>query len=319
MSPLRELEVTRHPALLVGLDRPDDAAVYQLAGGPALVQTVDFFTPIVDDPFDWGRIAAANALSDVYAMGGTPLTAMSIVAWPREDLPFEMLADVQRGGASVLAEAECTLIGGHSIDDREPKYGLAVTGIVQPATMLTNGAALVGDRLVVTKPLGTGLISTAIKQDRASREQIEASVSVMTTLNRAAAEAALAHGVKAATDVTGFGLLGHLAQVVDASQVGARIDHRRVPLLPGIEDLAAAGVVPGGTERNLAAAAEFTRFVDVDEVSRVVLADAQTSGGLLLAVPADRCDELVAALGESGSPVAAVIGDIVEGAGIEVV
>ena len=319
MRPLHDLEVTRHPALLVGLDQPDDAGVYQLADGTTLVQTVDFFTPIVDDPFDWGHIAAANALSDVYAMGGTPLTALSIVGWPRDDLSLDLLADVQRGGATALAEAECTLIGGHSIDDREPKYGLAVTGIVNPDAMMTNRAARVGDRLVLTKPLGTGLISTAIKRDRATSEQIEAAVEIMTTLNRVAAEVAVASGVRTATDVTGFGLLGHLAEIVTASAVGARIDHRWVPLLPGVEDLAGEGVVPGGTTRNLASAADFTDFGDVDEVHRIVLADAQTSGGLLLAVGPERCDDLITALGEAGTPAAAVIGEIVEQVGITVV
>ena len=290
-----------------------------LASGEALVQTVDFFTPIVDDPFDWGRIASANALSDVYAMGGTPLTALSIVGWPRDDLPLDLLADVQLGAAEVLVEAGCTLVGGHSIDDREPKFGLAVTGIVDPDAMMTNRAARPGDRLVLTKPLGTGLISTAIKRDRATSEQIEAAIAVMTTLNRAAAEAAMEVGVRAATDVTGFGLLGHLGEIVAGSGVGARIDHRWVPLLPGVEELAEEGVVPGGTGRNLAAVEEYTAFDGVHDAYRIVLADAQTSGGLLLAVPPDRCDELVALLGEAGTPAAAVIGEIVDGEGIAVV
>ena len=310
--------MTRHPSLLIGLDQPDDGAVYQLTSGEALVQTVDFFTPVVDDPFDWGRIAAANALSDVYAMGGTPLTALSIVGWPREELPLDLLAEVQRGAAEVLVEAHCTLVGGHSIDDREPKFGLAVTGIVDPETMLTNRAALVGDRLVLTKPLGTGLISTAIKRGRATSEQIEAAVTVMTALNRSAAETAISVGVRAATDVTGFGLLGHLGEIAAASGVGAQIDHRWVPLLPGVEELAEAGVIPGGTGRNLESAREFTRFGDLAEVFRTILADAQTSGGLLLAVSPDRCDDLVTALGEAGTLAAAVIGEIVEGEGIEV-
>lgn len=316
---MHELDVTRHPDLLVGLDQPDDAGVYQLAPGIALVQTVDFFTPVVDDPFDWGRIAAANALSDIYAMGGTPLTALSIVGWPRDDLTLELLAEVQKGGATVLAAAGCTLIGGHSIDDREPKYGFAVTGVVDPVAMMTNRSARAGDRLVLTKPLGTGIISTAIKRDRATSEQVEAAVEVMTTLNRSAAEAAMASGVQAATDVTGFGLLGHLGEITQGSSVGARIDHRWVPLLPGVEDLAAEGVVPGGTNRNLVSAAQTTRFEDLSEVMQTVLADAQTSGGLLLSVSDDRCDELVAALGAAGTPAASVIGEIVDGEGITVI
>lgn len=312
--------MTRHPDLIVGLDSADDAGVYRLAGGPALVQTVDFFTPIVDDPFDWGSIAAANALSDVYAMGGSPLTALSIVGWPRDDLPLEMLADVQRGGGAVLAEAGCTLVGGHSIDDKEPKYGLAVTGLVDPDEMMTNRAARPGDRLVLTKPLGTGVISTAIKRDRASEDQIAAATETMVTLNRSAAEAAVAAGVRAATDVTGFGLLGHLGELVTASGVGARLDRRWVPLLPGVLELAEAGVVPGGTTRNREAAASFTTFdVGVSDTFQTILADAQTSGGLLLSVSEPRCDELIEALGEAGVPAAEMIGELVSGSGIEVV
>ena len=312
--------MTRHPDLIVGLETADDAGVYRLATGHALVQTVDFFTPIVDDPFDWGRIAAANALSDVYAMGGTPITALSIVGWPRDELPLELLARVQAGGAAVLAEAECTLVGGHSIDDREPKYGLAVTGLVDPEVIMTNRSARPGDRLVLTKPLGTGIISTAIKRDLAAAESIEAATRTMTSLNRAPSQAAVAAGVRSATDVTGFGLLGHLGEMIEASSVGARIDHRRVPLLPGVAELAEAGAVPGGTGRNLASAEAFTRFGDaVSDTHRTILADAQTSGGLLLAVAAERCDALVSALGEAGSPVAEDIGEVVAGAGLEVV
>ena len=292
--------------------------MYRIAPGVALVQTVDFFTPIVDDPFDWGRIAAANALSDVYAMGGTPRTALAIVGWPRDELPLDLLGEVQLGSAVVLGEAGCTLIGGHSIDDREPKFGLAVTGLVNPDTMMTSGAARTGDRLVLTKPLGTGLISTAIKRERAAPEQVAAAVEVMSALNRGAAEAAMRHGVRAATDVTGFGLLGHLAEMLSASGVAARLDHRRVPLLPGVEDLAAAGVVSGGTSRNLTAARQHSRFGALPEVWQIMLADAQTSGGLLLAVSADRCDDLVTALGEAGTPAAAIIGEVVEGSGIDV-
>lgn len=318
MRPLHELDVTRHPNVVVGLDAPDDAGVYQLPNGPAIVQTVDFFTPIVDDPYDWGRIAAANALSDVYAMGGTPLTALSIVGWPRDDLPLELLTEVQRGSAEVLVEAACTLLGGHSIDDREPKFGLAVTGIVDPSTMMTNRAGAVGDRLVLTKPLGTGLISTAIKRDEATAEQIAASTTVMTALNHSASVVALEHGVRAATDVTGFGLLGHLEELATGSGLGAHIDHRSIPLLPGLDQLAEGGVVAGGTRRNLEAAVAYTDFGGLPEPTQLILADAQTSGGLLLAVQPGSADELVAALGEAGTLAAAVIGELVEGSGIVV-
>lgn len=314
---MHDLDLTRHPDVVVGLEHPDDAGVFRLADGQALVQTVDFFTPVVDDPYDWGRIAAANALSDVYAMGGRPITALQIVAWPREGLSLDLLSDVQRGGAGVLAQAGCVLIGGHSVDDAEPKYGLAVTGLVDPDHLLIKGAARPGDQLVLTKPLGTGIVSTAIKRGAASPEQISAATETMVHLNREASEAALAHGVEAATDITGFGLLGHLHEMVEASAVGVRIDHRRVPLLPGVVELAEAGHVAGGTRRNLEALEATTDFGSVEPVHRIVLADAQTSGGLLIAVPPDRAGDLVNAL--AAAPAAALIGEIVEGSGIIVV
>lgn len=302
----------------MGLDHPDDAGVFQLASGQALVQTVDFFTPVVDDPYDWGRVAAANAISDVYAMGGEPVTALQIVAWPRQGLSLDLLADVQRGGAEILAEAGCALIGGHSVDDPEPKYGLAVTGLVDPDRILTKGGAQPGDLLVLTKPLGTGVISTAIKRDAASLEQIAAATDTMVRLNRDAAVAAVAHDVLAATDVTGFGLLGHLMEMVEASGIKAVVDHRRVPLLPGVVELAAAGLVPAGSRRNLTAVEPVTDFRSIDSVYRIVLADAQTSGGLVMAVPPSSAAGLLDALDRAGSLAAAVIGEITEGAGIVV-
>jgi len=290
-----------HPDLLVGIPGGDDAAVYRLADDLALVQTVDFFTPIVDEARDWGRIAAANALSDVYAMGARPLTALQLVGWPRDRLPLDLLGDVLEGGAEVLAEAGCLLAGGHSIDDREPKYGFAVTGIAHPDELIRNAAARPGDVLVLTKPIGTGIIATAIKQGIASVEVREAAVGSMVALNAPAAVAAVRVGVVAGTDVTGFGLLGHLGEVVRASGVSAHLDADAVPLLPGVRALAERGAIPGGTRRNLAAVERFTDFVGIDETTRLLLADAQTSGGLLLAVPEPKERAFLHALTEEGA------------------
>ncbi len=282
----------------MGISGRDDAGVYRLADDLALVQTVDFFTPIVDDARTWGRIAAANALSDVYAMGGRPLTALQLVGWPRERLPLELLGEVLAGGAEILAEAECLLVGGHSIDDAEPKYGFAVTGLVHPDDLITNAGARPGDVLVLTKPIGTGIVATALKRDVASPEAVEAAVSTMVTLNAGAARAARRLRVRAGTDVTGFGLLGHLAELVEASQVSAELDVDAVPLLPEVVRLAEEGIVPGGTRRNLAAVETIVAWGDVDEPTRLLLADAQTSGGLLLAVEEPLAGALLEALAE---------------------
>jgi len=309
---LRRLNATAavaHPDLLVGVGDVDDAGVYRLTDDVALVQTVDFFTPIVDDAGDWGRIAAANALSDVYAMGGTPLTALSIVAWPRERLSFDLLGDVLDGGAEVLAKAGCTLIGGHSIDDAEPKYGLAVTGLVHPDRIVRSRGARPGDVLVLTKPIGTGLVSTAIKRDVCRPEWEEAAVRSMVALNADAAAAAREVGVHAATDVTGFGLLGHLLEMLTGDVISARVEYAAVPLLPGARDLAAEGVVPGGTHRNLDAARRDTDFGSLERADQIVLADAQTSGGLLVAVAPDRVAALLAAM-EDRQVTAAVVGEV---------
>jgi selenide,water dikinase len=281
---LHNLSPARHPDLLVGIDGSDDAGVFRLTADLAIVQSVDFFTPIVDEAFDWGRIAAANALSDIYAMGATPLTALQAVGWPRQALPIDLLGEVLEGGAVVLAEAGCTLLGGHTIDDPEPKYGLAVTGVVHPDDLITNGGGRPGDVLILTKPVGTGLIATAIKQGIATAEQRDGAVACMVELNSGAARAMRRVGVTAATDVTGFGLLGHLAEMIRAGGTSAEIEVARVPMLPGAREFAAAGVIPGGTSRNLATAERITSFGDTDVVERVVLADAQTSGGLLIAI-----------------------------------
>ena len=291
---LHNLPATRHPDLLVGFGGWDDAGVFRISADLALVQTVDFFTPIVDEAADWGRIVAANALSDVYAMGGTPLTALQLVSWPRDTLSFDLLGDVLVGAAEVLAVAGVTLVGGHSIDDPEPKFGFAITGTVHPDRVLRNRGARPGDVAVITKPIGTGLIATGIKRGVVSEEVRAAAVTCMIALNDRAGRAAVAARASAATDVTGFGLLGHLGEMLDG--VGVEIDAGSVPVLPGARALAEAGVIPGGTRRNLEHALGFTDFGGTDEITRIVLADAQTSGGLLVAVAEDEIGPLLAGL-----------------------
>jgi selenide,water dikinase len=297
-----------HPDLLVGFETADDAAVYKLRDDLAIVVTTDFFTPIVDDPYDWGRIAATNALSDVYAMGGVPILALNLVAWPREGLDFALLARVLDGGAAVTADAGCLIAGGHSIDDAEPKYGMAVVGTVHPDAILTNRGARAGDALVLTKPIGLGVLATALKRETASARNVADAVEVMTTLNAGARDAAIAAGVHAATDVTGFGLLGHMLEMVRASGVGAEIDAGAVPVIDGVRDLLAAGMVAGGTERNHAFVSDGVDWGHLALDDQYLLADAQTSGGLLLAVPAERTDALLAELTARNTLAAAVVG-----------
>lgn len=311
---LRHLPAVEDPDVLVDAVTRDDAAVYRIAPDRALLATVDFFTPIVDDAATWGAIAAANALSDVYAMGGRPLFALNLVGWPRDRLPFELLGEVLRGSADVTGRAGCLVLGGHSIDDPEPKFGLAVVGEVHPDRMLTNATARPGDRLVLTKPLGTGVLTTALKRDLLGEAEIAEAVGSMTTLNDGAARAAIAAGVRCATDVTGFGLLGHLANILFASGVGARIEAARLPLFERALDLAAQGCVPGGTRRNYESA-RVEWDPDLSEAERLLCADAQTSGGLLLAVPPDRLDALLLGLAGEGIPTAAEIGEILPAAG----
>ncbi|WP_445528445.1 selenide, water dikinase SelD [Streptomyces cyslabdanicus] len=268
-------------ALLVGLENGDDAAVVSLGENNAVVLTTDFFTPVVDDAFDWGRIAAANALSDVYAMGGTPLTAVNLVAWPREELPVELLREVLRGGLEVTQAAGCHLAGGHSIDDPEPKYGLAVTGLADPHRLLRNDAGRPGLPLTLTKPLGIGVLNT---RHKATGERFAHAVETMVALNQEASRAALAAGVECATDVTGFGLLGHVLKLARASGVTAVLDSATVPYLDGARQAVRDGFVSGGTHRNLAWASPHTAWgPGLSENERLLLADAQTSGGLLVA------------------------------------
>jgi len=298
------------PNLLVGFDTSDDAAVYRLRDDLAVVVTTDFFTPIVDDPYDWGRIAATNALSDVYAMGGAPLLALNLVAWPREGLPFELLARVLDGGGDVVRAAGALVGGGHSIDDAEPKFGLAVVGTVDPARVLTNRAARAGDALVLTKPIGLGVISTAVKRDAGTPALLAEAVRLMTTLNADARDAALALGgaVHAATDVTGFGLLGHLREMLAGSGLAADVRADAVPVIDGVRALVADGMVAGGTQRNHAFVSDTVDWGKLSLDEQYLLADAQTSGGLLLAVDPGATDDLVRELTARGTPAAAVVG-----------
>jgi len=297
--------------LLVGAAEGDDAAVLRLDDERALVLTTDFFTPIVDDARDWGRIAAANALSDVYAMGGRPLLALNLTAWPGSTLPLEILAEVLRGGASVAASAGCLVVGGHTIDDPEPKYGMAVVGLAAPSRVLTISAARPGDTLVLTKAIGTGVVATAHKRGAAPDDVLAAAVASMTTLNDAACEAALAAGVAAATDVTGFSLLGHLHRMLRASGVSAVVGASAVPLLPGAAELTEAGHVSGGTRNNISYLAPWTSIdAGVAEPVAVLLQDAQTSGGLLLSTPSP--DTLRRELERRGV-LAAIVGHVTAG------
>ena len=310
---LRLIPAPTSPNLLVGTNTADDAGVYRLSEELALVQTVDFFAPVVDDPYWFGAIAAANALSDVYAMGGRPLTALNITAFPSGTLSLDILAEILRGGAEKLREAGATLVGGHTIEDPEPKYGLAVTGLIHPDRIITNAGGRAGDRLVLTKPLGVGIATTAIKRGVASDRLIEQVTAQMAALNRLASEAMLEAGAHAATDITGFGLLGHLGEMVLASGLAATIRAGAVPLLPGILELAAEGIVPGGTLKNLEWLGE--RVVmdpAIGEPLRLVLGDAQTSGGLLIAIEPSAESALLAGLRWRGVP-GAVIGELGDG------
>src|SRR5262245_6238479 len=288
------LPLPTDPRVLVAADTADDAAVVQLTDDLAIVQTADFFTPIVDDPYAFGRIAATNALSDVYAMGGRPVSALNLVAYPLETLGPDVLREILRGGADAAAAAGAAVVGGHSIDDPEPKYGMAVTGIVAPDAVLTNAGGRAGDALVLTKPLGAGAVATAIKRGLADDGLVERGVAVMTTLNDRAAEQARAAGAHALTDVTGFGLLGHVHELAVASGLAAEIDAGAVPAIEGVlELLTDERTLAGGSRRNQADAGTFTTWADtVPEPRRRLVCDAMTSGGLLAAVPPERAGEI---------------------------
>jgi selenide,water dikinase len=311
----RVFELLGHEAkpaeVLVAEDTGDDAAVYRLGDGRALVATVDVFTPLVDDPFEWGRIAAANALSDVYAMGGAPAIGLNVAGWPVDELPIDLLAEVLGGARDMAREAGVAIVGGHTITtERTPIFGVVALGFVDPGRVVRNSTAEPGMRLVLTKPIGTGLITTAIKRDRASTEQVDAAVEAMTTLNAEAAAAMVEAGAGAATDVTGFGLLGHLRRMLEASGCAAAVDAGSVPLLPGALDLAVADVVAGGTKRNHAWLGPTTDWGDLPAPAQLVLADAQTSGGLLVATRHE--DALRTALDDRGVA-HAFIGEVIDG------
>jgi len=302
------------PKLVRGLASPDDAGVYKLSDDLAIIQTIDFFTPIVDDPYTFGQIAVANALSDVYAMGGKPLTAMNVVCFPVQSLDISVLKDILRGGVDKMLEAGVLLVGGHSIVDTELKYGLSVTGTVHPKRLLTNSGAKAGDKLILTKPLGTGIISTAVKAKMADEETAAKVAKCMATLNDKASELMQEIGVHACTDVTGFGLIGHTSQLAQNSQVGINISPSSVPLLPRVEEFAQQGFCPGGTRRNR----EFysVSVIIADKVPahiQDILFDAQTSGGLLISLASRKAKLLLDRLRQAGVEDAAVIGEVVSG------
>ncbi|GAB4075136.1 selenide, water dikinase SelD [Barrientosiimonas marina] len=302
-----------NPNLLVGLDTGDDAGVYQLTNDLALVQTTDFFTPIVDDPYDFGQVAAANAISDVYAMGGTPITALNIVAFPITTLDESILTSILRGAGDKLDEAGVSLAGGHSIDDQEPKFGLAVTGTIHPDKIHANSGARPGDKLILTKPIGVGIMSSALKKDMLTQEGIDRLTSVMTTLNKTASETMRNYTVNASTDVTGFGLLGHLSEIAAASHVDVHIDADAVPVLPRAQQLAQAGVIPGGTKNNFNHVKEHVTFSEnLAETDQYILCDAVTSGGLLLSADSSEADALLTELQQKGVE-AHMIGEVTDG------
>ena len=312
MQVLSKVPVMTHPNLLVGTETGDDAAVYRLNDHQALIMTVDFFPPITDDPFEFGMIAAANSLSDVYAMGGKPLVALNIVGFPAA-LDKDILAEILRGGYTKANEAGCLIAGGHTVDDPEPKYGLSVVGIVEPGKQVTNAGAQPGDVLILTKPLGTGIITTAGKQGNVDAAVMQGAVTAMSTLNRAAADAMTKVGVNAATDITGFGLMGHLRSMVRGSKVTAEVELGQVPALPGARELLERGVAPGGTHRNLQSVADAVEWSsDLSENDQLFLCDAQTSGGLLISVAGNKKEELLAELKAQGVSAPAVIGKVTE-------
>jgi selenide,water dikinase len=307
------LDFPTDPNVIVGLERADDAGVYRITDDVALIQTVDFFTPVVDDPYWFGQIAAANALSDVYAMGGVPRTAMNLVAFPSKTMDLSVLRQIIQGGIDKMKEAEVALVGGHSIEDKEIKYGLSVTGIIHPDRVLTKKNLRPGDSLVLTKPLGTGIINTAIKAGMASDKLCDEVTRLMASLNRDAARIMAGYDISACTDVTGFGFLGHLAEMVSGSGNGMRIDAQRIPVIAEALELANMGFIPAGAYKNR----DFRQkmILLADKVSRKIvdiLFDPQTSGGLLVAVARHQADDFMAALVEAGMTHTAVVGDVLD-------
>jgi len=300
------------PNLITGIERAEDAGIYRLTPDIAIIQTVDFFTPIVDDPYDFGQVAVANALSDVYAKGGKPLTAMNVVCFPVKKMDISVLRDILRGGLDKMREAGVLLIGGHSVDDPEPKYGLSVTGIIHPRKVVKNNGGKPGDILILTKPLGTGIVSTAIKAGEANKRLVKKLTESMAMLNRAACDAMMAVGVHACTDITGFGLLGHASEMLEDTQVGMAIDSSQVPVFPEAVTLAKAGFIPGGLYRNRDYRKHMVDFSpEMPQYMADILFDPQTSGGLLIAVSKTKAARLLRALYNGGVPAAAIIGEVV--------
>jgi selenide,water dikinase len=295
------------------MERAEDAGVYKLTDELAIVQTLDFFTPIVDDPYDFGRIAAANSLSDVYSMGGKPLTAMNIVCFPIKQLDVSILHRILEGGLDKMREAGVTLVGGHSVDDKEPKYGLSVTGVIHPDRVIKNSGAMPGDKLILTKPLGVGIITTALKGGMAEESSVRKATECMATLNATAAGLMVKTGVNACTDITGFGLLGHASEMIEGTDVGMVIESARVPCLEEAKDLANMGLVPGGTHRNRQFREHMVEIREsVPRYMSDILYDPQTSGGLLIALPAEKAERLLEEMHREGVPDAAIIGEITD-------
>lgn len=308
LSGLNEQKITKG---LLGYSTNDDCAIYPLESGEKIIQSVDFFTPIVDDPFEFGRIAASNSLSDIYAMGGKPLFALNIACFPSDELPLEILTEILNGGLESAKEAGIPILGGHTVRDAEPKYGLVVTGIIEGEKELKNSEAIAGDVLVLTKPIGTGIISTAIKRDKAPESMINLAITNMATLNAGASKAMQGLPVSACTDVTGFGLLGHLNEMCKNSEVSAVIDFNKVPFMEGVFELAQKGVIPGGTKKNLKFVEEEIDFDDVlADYQKLMLADAQTSGGLLISIPSKFSNDLILKLKENITLSCEVIGQV---------
>ena len=300
-----------HPNLLVGIETSDDAGVYKLNDDVALVQTLDFFTPLVDDPYHFGRIAAANALSDVYAMGGKPLTAMNIVSFPVTDMPKDILKQILRGGLDKIHEAGAVLVGGHSVDDQELKYGLAVTGIVHPDRILTNRGARVGDRLILTKPIGTGIIATAVKGKLSSPSAVDTLIDVTSALNDKSSWIMLEYETHACTDVTGFGLGGHLLEIAAASRVEIVIGTEKIPIIPGAREYASMGLIPAGSYATRRFCEDVVTIESqVERVFTDLIFDPQTSGGLIIAIASHHAADCLAELKNAGISSAAIIGDV---------
>ena len=282
MKQFEQHKALKSENLIVGLENPDDGGVINV-GETKIIQTVDFFTPILDSPYDWGRVAAANALSDIYAMGGEPVSALQLVCWPREDISFDILSEVINGGLDIMGEAGCTVIGGHSIDDKEPKYGFSVTGIIKDNPLLNNSISD-KDKLYITKPLGTGIIATAIKKDIASDEEVLEATNTMVRLNKDALSFAKDNNANALTDVTGFGLLGHLSEMIKGTELSAEINSEKVPVINGVKELLEKGIYPSGSQRNFASV-EDKLIHDIEDEKIKIFCDAQTSGGLLISLP----------------------------------